>query len=456
MSSWDMSFTAGVWALLAVSLVVASFQRAVWAVALYMLTFFAAPHLWWWGSDLPAFRYAFWAGNLLLLAVALHAGSRRAAEGRPRIGAVQIAAVGMVINSLFVHVALAVHPSSSVGDVVEGAKFVLLSFLIAWAIQSRRDFRIVLMAIALGAGYIGYEVTINERGSFRGSRLEGVGAPGAHSSNSLASVMLITLPLIGSLFVDGGRREKAMVLLAAPLALNVLLLCNSRGAFLGLIGAGFSFMLVARGPTRKKAIQALALACVALYLLLGDARIFDRFTTTFVGSEDRDQSAASRIEFWQAGLLMIRDYPLGAGGNAFKNALGGRYLSQVTASDEDRSLHNGYLTEATSWGVQGLILKLFFIGGALLVAYRTSARCRDEGRVGDALVGICVIVSMFALLIHSMFGTFLSNEWGYWLVPLLLRYGELYRMPESVGGAAPSRQPTPAGDPRVAVGASAL
>jgi hypothetical protein len=33
---------------------------------------------------------------------------------------------------------------------------------------------------------------------------------------------------------------------------------------------------------------------------------------------------------------------------------------------------------------------------------------------------------MIGFLIHSVFGSFLGNEWGFWLVALLLRYSELY------------------------------
>jgi O-antigen ligase len=244
--------------------------------------------------------------------------------------------------------------------------------------------------------------------------------------------MLVCLPLIGGLFVHGTRVQKVLAIVLAPLVLNVLLLCNSRGAFLALIGAGVAFLLVARGPARKKALKALALGGLALFLLLGDPQISSRFMTTFVGGEQRDQSASSRLDFWRAGLAMLADYPLGDGGNSFKYVQGGRYISRVTGSEQDRSLHNGYLEQATSWGVQGLLLRLLLQVGAMMLALRTIARCRLEDRGSDALVGICLVVGAAALLIHSMVGSFLNNEWGYWVVALLLRYGELYAVPDAV------------------------
>ena len=426
-----MSVTAAVWALLATSLVLLSIRRPVYAVAFYMLTFFAAPHLWWWGDDLPTLRYAGISG-LVLLGTVLLQWSQQEGQGH-HFTTVHKALIAIAVNATFVQFVVASRPNITLEDYIELLKLSLLVFIMWRAIQDRRDLRIAMMSVALGATYLGYEIWWNERGYFDGGRLEGVGAPGAISSNSLANLMLLSLPLIGSLWIEGSRYHKVTALIAGPLTLNVILLCNSRGGFLGLLGSAASFLMVSRGPTRKRAVKTLALGSLALFLLLGDVRILERFSTTFVGSEERDRSAASRLDFWQAGLLMLSDYPLGDGGGSFKNVHGGRYLARVVGGDpEERSLHNGYLTEATDWGVQGLFLRLLFLGSALAMAYRTSRLCRLEGRTNDALTGICIIVATAGYMIHCMFGSFISNEWGYWIVPLLIRYAELYKVPAEV------------------------
>lgn len=417
-----MNTTAAIWVLLATGLTALSVGRSSWAVALYLLTFFAAPDLWWWGRDLPDLRFALVAGVILLVSSGMHASG---AENR-RVSPSHWAAAAMGVNALFVHFALAVQPNSSMRVLAELLKFLLLFCLMTMAIRDRRDFRAVITAMALGSAYIGFEILVNQRGTFSAGRLEGVGAPGANTANSLADLMLVVLPLVGALLVASPVWQKLVAVLSAPLTLNVILLCNSRGAFLGLIAAAGCFPLLSRGRTRKRAVQTLLLGAVALYLMLGDPRILERFTTTFAGSEERDQSAASRLEFWKAGVTMLGDYPFGAGGGAFKFAIGGRYLRELSGIEEERSLHNGYLTEATSWGVQGLALQLWLLGAATWGAYRASTRCRVAGDADAALVGICVVVSGVSLLIHSMFGTFLGNEWGYWVAALLVRYADLY------------------------------
>jgi hypothetical protein len=420
-----MSLTSALWAGLFVLMPVLSIARAGWAVPLYMMTFFAAPQLWWWGDQLPDLRYALTSGFVLVAAAIL--GQSQPEDGRRHFGLVQWAAIGIVVNAVLVHLFLAAGPRFSQVELIEVAKFCLLFFLMSSVIKKKADLRLAFVAMAVGAGYIGYEVTINERGEFNGGRLEGVGAPGADTANSLASLLMTTLPFTGSLISQSGLSLKVLVAIAAPLALNVIILCNSRGAFLALIGSGISFVLLSRGKTRKNALKALGLGAVVLYLLLGDPEIVQRFATTFSGAEERDSSASSRIEFWTAGWELIKDHPLGSGGGAFKYVLGERYLRMYTTQVDSRSLHNGYLTIATNWGVQGLVLHLIFVLAAMTAAYRTSETCRRAGLTHDALVGTCVIVGGIALLIGSVFGSFLPNEWCYWLVAYLVRYADIYR-----------------------------
>jgi putative inorganic carbon (hco3(-)) transporter len=426
-----VSFTAILWIAIACILVLLSLRRPAWAVSLYMLTFFAAPQLWWWGKGLPPIRYAYISGLVLLIAVVFRAG-RSSASSIAAGKLASIAAILMVANATMVDQVITSIPEISFDTYLELVKFVVLYFLLMAAITDRKDLTIVVVSLAVGAAYIGYEITFNDRGSFTAGRLEDVGAPGADTANGLASMLLLILPVIGSLWVTGTWRHKALVLVAAPLALNVVVLCNSRGAFLGLIGGGLVFLLLARGPSRKRAIRVLLLGAASLYLLLGDPKILERFTTTFVGAEERDRSAASRIEFWTAGLHLLSDQPLGAGGGAFKFVYAQRYLEEIGSTQGRRGLHNGYLTEATDWGVQGLLIKLLFLSATMGSAYRTVKRCRAEGRADDALVGVSYISAMCGFLIVCMFGSFLASEWVYWVSALLVRYSHIYARPAPI------------------------
>jgi O-antigen ligase len=440
-----MSLTALVWVAALTTLALLSVTRGVFGFSTYLLTFFMFPQFWWWGDDLPALRWNLLAGIVFIIGAAVHQ-----ARVPPRTSPVPswftVLLALIALNATFVHVALPLDRSVSEGPYVLLLKFTLLCALIVVALRDRRDLRIAMWSIAIGAAYIGYEVTINDRGSLSGARLEGIGAAGVQNANQLASLMATVLPLIGGLYLTGGWREKIGAVIVAPFVLNVLLLCNSRGAFLASIVGGIVFLLTAaRGPARRKALQGLGLGVVALLFLLKDPDITNRFLTVFVDAEERDSSASNRILFWRAALRMIADYPLGAGGDGFSRTYSGRYLRRLGLDLPSRAVHNGYLTEATEWGVQGLMLRLCWLGMAVMLTLRI-IRARLRNRDPDAaIIGACLLTALTSLLVSAVFGDFVDEEWSYWIVALIVVYAGVYGAePASIAGTESGDHMVPA------------
>src|SRR5690606_36833979 len=98
----------------------------------------------------------------------------------------------------FVHLFLAADPVLSSEPDWLLAKFELLFILMLTVVRTEEDMNTLLLTLTLGAMYVGYEVTINERGNVTGSRLEGVGVAGVQNSNELAALLLVVLPLTWS------------------------------------------------------------------------------------------------------------------------------------------------------------------------------------------------------------------------------------------------------------------
>jgi putative inorganic carbon (hco3(-)) transporter len=167
-----------------------------------------------------------------------------------------------------------------------------------------------------------------------------------------------------------------------------------------------------------------ALGVIAITLLLNDPDILNRFSTVFVSAEERDGSAAGRLQIWQAAVKMIADHPLGMGGTGF-GTYSRRYLTEVDI-DRGRAAHNGYINEAVEWGVQGLLLRLLLLASAIALGWRT-LRAQKDSSNGDAVIlGACLLTSMTAYLGTAMFGDYMEEEWGYWIVALLVIYSRLY------------------------------
>ena len=419
-----MSLTLVVWCVILLALTVKSLGRPSYAIGVYMLTFFAHPLFWWWGDPLEGYRWNFFAGLLLLGTLILT--YRRAAKGQDHplsTNAVRILAL-MAANVVLVHLVLAVNPESSVGWLTNRLKFILLFFLMQYAIKDEKDYTIVGMSIALGMGYIGYEATINERGSFSGGRLEGVGAAGVTSSNQLASLLITGLPLATTvLFTAVSRWTKGIVILFGALSFNVVLMCNSRGAFLGVLAAGVVFLFMSSGPARKHSNRLAALALVGTFVLLGDPAILERFMTTFTGQTEQDRSAQNRIVFWTAASGMVRDYPLGSGGNSFSEGRGWAYMPNArTIPGDTRAIHNGFLTEATDWGVQGFLIMMGFLWAVWRNCMKGRRIARSAGDIKAMMVFACINAGLIAWMVSSVFGDYLDQEWGFWLAAMSYSY----------------------------------
>jgi len=413
------------WLGAAALLVMLSMIRPVFGASLYFLTFFLFPASWWWGKELPDLRWNLYAGVLFLAAVML--GTMRQAPARADTSrSLGLLAILILANATFVHLIFAADTAISLEAYILLAKFVLLFFLLRMAVKTPTDLRIVLWAMALGAAYIGYEVTINDRGSLTGSRLEGIGAAGVQNANQLASLMVAVLPLVGALFFLGRRWEKVGAAILAGFVLNVLILCNSRGAFLSTIAAGIVFFLVCGGPGRKQAVRALGLAALATFLLLGDPDITNRFLTTFSSAEERDSSADNRLLFWRAGLNMVADHPFGAGGGGFAKVYSGRYLTSIGINVQSRAVHNGFINEMCEWGIQGLALKLLFVLVAVTQTRRALKLQSYRGDPVQALLGACFIGALAGFLGTCLFGDYMDEEWGFWLVALMSAYSRMY------------------------------
>ncbi len=428
-----MSAPTLIWLALFGALSVSAFVRPAYGVGVYMLTFFACPIFWWWGKEsLGGYRWNLYGGVILLGAVLLGGSLKMTRSGynaeSPKVKRILNLAVLILINATLVHVILAPNMAISALSYDLLAKFVLLFFMTVAATRSLPDFRVILLSILLGAGYIGYEVTINHRGKVRGNRLEGVGAPGAASANDLGCLMVTVMPLAAVFLMSKRPWEKVLSVPLGAFLVNVVLLCNSRGCFLASIGSGITFLVTSPPKERRKATAILLLGAMGTYMLMNDSRIVDRFMTIFVGEgEERDHSAASRLDFWKAGLRMIADHPLGGGGKGFDTAYGMPYIRQVSGAElEARSVHNGYINEVCEWGIQGGLLRLAFLYTTMALMFETSRQCSRRGDVEGALMGAAFISGTIAFMIECIFGSFMDSEWGYWVGALAVAYGRFY------------------------------
>jgi hypothetical protein len=437
-----MNFTALLWLTGFVVLTILALSRPLYGLCLYFMVFFATPSLWWWGKDLPETSWSLYSSFVLLGSVLLKFGHARPPDPSWVSWSNRLCAA-MLVNALFVHTLLSPHGDVSYRAFELIAKFSVLYFLINRGVLTRLDFRALMIAIILGGMYIGYEAAINKRGKQRKGRMEGIGAPGASTANDLACLMVTILPMAGAMVFVGGKWERIMAVCASPFLLDVVLRCNSRGAFLAMGVSAVMMVISAQGKLRYRAILGIILGGVALFIQLGDQRIIERFMTTFAEQEERDTSAESRLLYWKAGLRMAADYPLGQGGGGFKVIHGPKYILQVGGTHfEARSVHNGYINDACEWGIQGLALRLAFIFSGMYGAYKTMKHQLHAGDPKIAFLGAAIIAGLSAFMVASTFGDMLDAEWAFWMVAISCCYSRFYGPLYPISRAQPAPAPS--------------
>jgi hypothetical protein len=78
------------------------------------------------------------------------------------------------------------------------------------------------------------------------------------------------------------------------------------------------------------------------------------------------------------------------------------------------------------WGVQGLTLRLLYLGSAIwvnLVLWRVRRKLRDGPGV---LFASTLMASMVTFVATSTFGDYMDSEWGFWVAALMVAHARLY------------------------------
>ncbi len=388
------------------------FRRSSWGVSLYLLTFYASPAAFSWGSSLAetGVRWTLLAAMALFIGVHLDGRPYRLTSGSRLIGILMLC---YAANATFVHFFFASNPETSWEGLVDLWKLVGLLYLVVKAVKDPFDLKLILFSFVIGAGFVGYEVVVHDVGSERDGRLWV--RFGGLNGNQAAAFMCISLTLGGYLLLFCNNLERLVLAVCLALNLEVVLRAMSRATLLALIIGVAWLLLRTKRTARQYALAGVALGVVGLCLVMGPEQrdtALSRFLTTFKPAETRDSSATSRFDFWQAGLEMINDHPIGSGSEAaFESELGMRYISHLEWG-EYRSVHNGYLDIAASWGVQGLTLLL----AALSVAWWSLGRARREAELAGSVRAsflACTLESVVVVqLVTSMFNANLKGE-GY-------------------------------------------
>lgn len=352
----------------------AAFVSPVWGIVCYFGHYYLWPENQWWGKILATagIRVSLTISAVAIFTTAIHwprlrRGWDRLLEPQELLLWAFVAVIG--ICTLFglpgdPKYTMTVHPFEKM------SKIAIFAFLLTHVVITRRDlFRLVWFMVLVGGFYLAFVAFQSPASRFVDGRLQGIGGPDFTNSNFLANhfvAMGILTALL--LLVTRSVGWRLVLLGGGALVANALVMTRSRGAFLAALVAGGAAFVMADRRIRRKLLWLTPLVIVGSLAVI-DENFIQRISTITAGDQERDASAAGRLEFWGAALRIFADYPLGIGADRFSSTIG-QYLPDHPGRDP----HSTYLRCLAELGIFGLAIFL-----ALFInAFRMLYRCRQD------------------------------------------------------------------------------
>jgi len=404
-----MSITAlAVFVVWLLGVVLAFVYEPVFALFSYLWIFYNDPQTGWWGSDLPPLRYSLFAAVAALIAarrLPVRADAKWASSGASKL--LVAFTLWMWLQSFW-----AIDVSTHLEGAILCTKYLILSYVVYRLTGTEKTLNLFLMAHVAGCflfGWRAYSMIV-------AGRLETVGGPGVDDSNLLAAHLVTGLTVAGFIFIGSRGYRRWLAFATLPFILNAIVLTQSRGGFLALVGAGLSGWYLAPKVYRRVVTVSGALA-VVLLLMLGNEGFWARVST--ITDSNRATREETRVQILGPQVRMFLDYPFGAGhrGNAL---LSSKYMPPELLSNVGiRSAHNTFIAALVDEGLPGAILLIGIYGWSFFTLRRLKRMDRlglpphlglYRGAIGAALTG-CFVGGLFLNM--------LTSEVQIWLISVL-------------------------------------
>jgi len=305
----------------------------------------------------------------------------------------------------------------ALGNVLESLKLLAIILVVVNALQTEGQLRFYLLF------FLGCFVLFPVRGTLvGGDTVSGriVWNYIYNNPNDLAALCLIALGIaLGFMFSRASRilvRVGAGV--SAILLVVVILLTQSRGAFLGLL-AGMGPAFIAMGLKRQGRLLFSAGILALVISLVIPASVWERLSgiakltdTSTIVQADPEGSAEQRFEIQKVAWQIFADNPVfgvGLGAYPLENA---RYAPALGRRDT----HNTYLNLAAEVGLPGFALWCAFVWSVLRYAYR-SRRLAAPGELATQQAWI--ERALWAYLVAGMFGSYAKLTLPYLMLAVL-------------------------------------
>jgi probable O-glycosylation ligase (exosortase A-associated) len=299
------------------------------------------------------------------------------------------------------------HPS------VKFTKIVVFALMMTHIITDKRKLDGLLWVFVIVSLILGLQAWDLPQRAFEGGRLEGIGGADFAEANFFAAFMAAMLPIIGIQLLRSKWFGKAVCTVSAAFCANAIVLCRSRGAFMGIAAGVVAACLFAPKRHRKKIAVGLVLGMIG-GIYVADPMFIERMSTITHSEEKRDGSAQSRILLWRVGIDMAIDNPLGIGVGNWYNRVGW-YKPEYAGTDT----HSTYVkcVVELGWHAAVVFAIIVFTAFRSLSAVRRSSPHSDS-RFDLDIISFGLTISLYTYLACCITITLIYSEFLWLLLSL--------------------------------------
>ncbi len=396
-----------------------SLVNPIWGVVNYMMVYQIHPSDRWWGKPLAAIGVRFSLIAVAFTLVGTITARKRVPACKPGMTLWEWGLLGLAAIAGFMLLAGVSNDRTSQYAFEKLWKMFLFVLIFVRLASTRTNLRFVLWALVVGSLYLGYDAYTTPPSSFWLGRLDTIGGPDFSTTSGTAAHLSAMLPLIGMVFLISRRWSwRIVALVAGALAVNGVVLCRTRSAFIGLTCGILAAFLTAPRVKRYR-IHAMLVCGGLLAFCLTDNHFWDRMVTlTDKTTLKTDAATVSRTEIWKISLAMLMDYPQGVGPGNFPKMIG-KYNWQY----HKRSTHNTVVVCFTEFGFAGGIIFILLLFGSLRYLYLSSKLAEQSSDpVETKLMTYGILVALVTYFVTGL-GTerfYCESFWWIMALPLCL------------------------------------
>ena len=391
----------------------------------YLMVYFFYPFggFRWWSYSLPSIPYSFTTTALMISVYLMNfsESNKNKILACPQM----VCAWVLALYYFFVNI-FAIRPDLHMMFSVLFLKTMITVTVAYKLIDKDKMLNIVLFAYIFGAAFVGLLVKqVGRNSGPNWDRVAGVDLVDNPDTNGVAAVIApAAICALYWFWIDSRLKMRVPMIIAGALVVNAVVLINSRGSFLGVIGGSSYFIFnlyfskFRRKGQRLGVMILIALGLVAVFNVVDQSTIERFYTISEEAEVDEEQEGGgTRMFFWVAAYEMSKDYPFGMGKLGF-NKFADEYLPQDlnTGGNRARSIHSTWFQTLNEAGYPGLILFILMH----FFCFRTLSACQRVAVENNDIPNYykCVAIkSMFvSYMIASTFLDLMTANFGYWLV----------------------------------------